>query len=97
MPAEWEHHVGCLILYPHNTAVFRNVTTTDDNGIDKEHKCGPARREVRNIARAICNYGKEDVFLFCNSEEEAEKLRVILNEEAEEEGGDIGLELYKKN
>ena len=87
MPAEWEHHRACLILYPHNTGVFRSSTITkcdeSSNGIHSEImiKCGPARMEVRNVARTICNYGQEDVFIFCNTIEEAEELRAKLKEE----------------
>ena len=73
MPPEWAPHRACFILYPHNTGVFRS----DANGV----KCGPAREEVRNIARAICYNGKEDVFLCCNTEEEANSLKDTLAKE----------------
>lgn len=73
MPPEWAPHRACLILYPHNTGVFRS----DANGV----KCGPAREEVRNIARAICYKGYEDVILCCNTEAEANHLKGILAKE----------------
>lgn len=89
MPAEWERHRACLILYPHNSGVFRNgihKNASTNIGDDKEttlynKKCEPARYEVRNIARAVCFDGEEDVVLFCNSNEEAEELRNTLIEE----------------
>jgi len=76
MPAEWQPHEACLIVYPHNTGVFRSETS----------KCDLARAEVRNIARAICNNGQENVFLFCNSEEEAEDLESLLKNEGDADG-----------
>jgi len=88
MPAEWERHNACLILYPHNTGVFRNGIdseststspgTSSSSTITITSKCGPARAEVRNVARAICEHGKEDVFLFCNTQEEADELSSVL-------------------
>lgn len=78
MPAEWQPHEACLIVYPHNTGVFRSETS----------KCDLARAEVRNIARAICNNGQENVFLFCNSKEEAEDLESVLKKEGDGEGSD---------
>jgi agmatine deiminase len=68
MPAEWHPHQACLLIYPHNTGVFRtDVLCSNVN-------CGPARLEMRNIARAICNVGKEDVVIFCNTQKDAESL-----------------------
>jgi len=78
MPAEWQPHEACLIVYPHNTGVFRSETS----------KCDLARAEVRNIARAICNNGQENVVLFCNSKEEAEDLESVLKNEGDGEGSD---------
>jgi Peptidylarginine deiminase and related enzymes len=73
MPPEWHPHEGCLIVYPHNTGVFRSL----------ESNCDLARAEVRNIARAICQKGKEHVFLLCNTQEEASELESILQKEDE--------------
>ena len=40
---------------------------------------------MRNVARAICHRGKEDVFLFCNTEDDAANLRkALLMEEKED-------------
>ena len=75
MPPEWHPHRACLLIYPHNTGVFRT-----DESISKE-KCGPARLEVRNVARAICNIGKEDVIILCNTENDAKRLLSDLNDE----------------
>eukprot|EP00979_Chaetoceros_neogracilis_P014459 scaffold4644_cov221-Chaetoceros_neogracile.AAC.2 len=72
MPAEWHPHEACLIIYPHNTGVFRSSEVS---------KCDFARAEVRNIARAICHHGEEHVFLFCNSQEEADELKDVLKTE----------------
>jgi len=71
MPAEWQPHEACLILYPHNTGVFRSEVS----------KCDLARAEVRNVARAIQN-GKENVFIFCNTQEEDDELRALISTEA---------------
>jgi agmatine deiminase len=90
MPAEWQKHEACLILYPHNTGVFRSTSALAQSGTEIEahvllHKCAPARKEVRNVARAICKFGKEDVYLFCNSQEEADYLCQVLKKEEERE------------
>jgi len=57
MPAEWtskaRRHEACLILYPHNTAVFRQ-------------QCQYAQLEIDAIAKAIVHHGDEDVILFCS-------------------------------
>lgn len=55
MPAEWEPHAATIILYPHNPCTFRS---TDD----MDGKCEPARREARNVVRAIAECG-EDVLV----------------------------------
>uniref|UniRef100_A0A7S3PYK2 Agmatine deiminase n=1 Tax=Chaetoceros debilis TaxID=122233 RepID=A0A7S3PYK2_9STRA len=89
MPAEWHLHDACLILYPHNPGVFRSEGISgsgvcgdgDGNGGDI-NKCNVARAEVRNVARAIQIAGGEDVFLFCNSQEEARTLEELLQKEA---------------
>jgi len=54
MPAEWEEHEVCLILFPHNPITFQ---------IDL------ARKEVWNVARAIANEGKEKVILLVKDED----------------------------
>ena len=74
MPAEWQPHEACLILYPHNAGVFRSENS----------KCDLARAEFRNVARAICNYGKENVCIFCNTQDEADELRSLLQQEGDE-------------
>jgi len=103
MPPEWLPHRTCLILYPHNTQVFRSVPlddgTKDNNNNDNDsddndtrddhrplHKCGPARAEVRNVARAILEHGGEDVLLLCNTQDDAAELErtLLLEEEADD-------------
>lgn len=79
MPAEWHPHDACLILYPHNPGVFRS---------EGGNKCDVARAEVRNVARAIQTSGGEDVFLFCNSQEEAKILEDLLQKEDQGEERD---------
>lgn len=101
MPAEWEKHRACLILYPHNTGVFRNGPNPNDQAAPSSSSsssssaakgdiaqssstgetCAPARYEVRNVARSICRHGKEDVFLLCNTDDDAEELRAVLRKE----------------
>ena len=61
MPAEWSKHQACLILYPHNKAVFRQ-------------DCRLAQAEIEQIAAVIAHEGDEDVVFFCQSNEEAESL-----------------------
>lgn len=71
MPAEWQPQEACLLLYPHNPGVFRS----------ERSKCDLARAEVRNVARAICEHGRQNVCIFCNNDEEAEELRSYLKKE----------------
>ena len=80
MPAEWQPHEACLIIYPHNTGVFRSIEKSD------ELKCEPARAEVRNVARNIRDHGKEDVIIFCNTQADADRLEKILVSEEITEG-----------
>lgn len=75
MPAEWEPHQACLIIYPHNISNFRA-------------NCEPAGREYRAVARAIAQF--EDVLLFCNSQEIADKVR----QQLDEEGGSSRITLH---
>lgn len=58
MPAEWSKHQACIILYPHNKAVFRQ-------------DCLRARAEIEQVAMAIVHQGDEDVVFFCRSNEDA--------------------------
>jgi len=62
MPAEWEKHQACLILYPHNPSTFRE-------------DCIPAQEQVLSVAQAIATNGNEDVILFCKNQEIADLLR----------------------
>lgn len=50
MPAEWDPHRACLLLYPHNPATFRDG-------------CRPAQREFLAVCRAIAGAGGETVLL----------------------------------
>ncbi len=50
MPAEWEHHSACLILFPHNPDTFR---------VEK------AAQEIAHLAMAIATTGQEPVYLLC--------------------------------
>ena len=76
MPAEWHLHQSCLLIYPHNTGVFRTDPSISNVS------CGPARLEMRNLARAICNIGKEDVILICNTQKDADELLLELDNES---------------
>ena len=71
MPSEWSKHIGCLILYPHNRAVFRG------------HECEYARAQVLEVAKAISNLG-EIVFLFCLNEETSIMLQEKLGQDFQE-------------
>jgi agmatine deiminase len=62
MPAEWEPHSACLLLFPHNACTFRR-------------HCRPAQDQVLQVARAIVHHGKEDVVLFCLDEQKCQELQ----------------------
>ena len=53
MPAEWEPHSACLILFPHNPDTFR---------VDK------AVEEIIALATAIATVGNEAIYLLCNND-----------------------------
>ena len=59
MPAEWEPHRCCLILYPHNRQTFR---------LDK------AQAQFDLVIRAIAEEGQEAVRILCQSQEQADEL-----------------------
>jgi agmatine deiminase len=63
MPAEWERHAACLILFPHNAATFR---------------LSLAQPQVLRVARTIATVGQEPVILFANDEMETFRLRELL-------------------
>jgi len=62
MPAEWSKHLACLILYPHNRAVFRGK------------ECEFGRAAVLEVAKAISE-ADEQVFLCCLNEEEVNRVQ----------------------
>jgi len=66
MPAEWEAHDACFIVYPHSGFTFR---------LEK------ARQEFRKIAIAIAVEGCEDVVLFCRTRELAQEVQQIVDKE----------------
>jgi agmatine deiminase len=59
MPAEWEPHSCCLILYPHNAMTFR---------LDK------AQAQFDMVIEAIAKQGHETVRILCQSQEQADQL-----------------------
>lgn len=61
MPAEWENHQCCLILFPHSAATFR---------LDK------AQSQVLQVAHAIAKEGEETVYLLVKDEQQYEQLQV---------------------
>jgi agmatine deiminase len=65
-PAEWESHKATIITYPHNRTTFRS-------------NCEPAAKQYRAVARAIAQF--EDVLLFCNTKELADRARKELDSE----------------
>jgi agmatine deiminase len=71
MPAEYDRHIACMLLYPHNPNVFRG------------EQCHYARKAFRDVARAIAYKGNEDVHMFCNTPEDADELRGSLEQEHE--------------
>ena len=54
MPAEWEKHSVCLILFPHNPETFRLPQVS---------------KEIANLAIEIATQGQESVCLLCKDEE----------------------------
>jgi len=66
MPAEWTSHAACLILYPHNAAVFR---------------LSKARPQVEQVARTIASAGQEKVILYCQSLEDQAQLQKHVQDE----------------
>ena len=90
MPAEWKPHLACLIFYPHNEGVFRSssVSTKHADNCNETTKCDLARAQVRNVARAVRDYGREDVFLFCNTPDAAGELSRVLQREEDKRNDD---------
>ena len=60
MPAEWEYHKGCIILYPHNVETFR---------------LQQVQEQIHYLIHSIVHYGNEMVYIFCNTEHDAQTLR----------------------
>eukprot|EP00927_Polykrikos_kofoidii_P061175 TRINITY_DN56041_c0_g1_i1.p1 TRINITY_DN56041_c0_g1~~TRINITY_DN56041_c0_g1_i1.p1 ORF type:complete len:466 (-),score=59.31 TRINITY_DN56041_c0_g1_i1:33-1235(-) len=56
MPAEWEKHSACLILFPHNADTFR---------------LKKARKQIAHLAIAIATQGQEPVYFLCQDDEVA--------------------------
>lgn len=54
-PPEWSIHDACIMIYPHNMYTFRLPR---------------ARFEFTNIVIAIATYGKEDVIVLCNNDDD---------------------------
>jgi agmatine deiminase len=54
MPAEWNAHQACVVLFPHNPQTFR---------------LGPVRNEVLNVAKAIAGQGEETVILLVKDQD----------------------------
>lgn len=75
MPAEFQPHFGCILHYPHLSAVWR--------GVDGD--CRYGKKAFRNVARAIAQEGHEEVHMFCTSDQAASEL----NADLKEEGGDV--------
>jgi agmatine deiminase len=63
MPAEWERHRACLILYPHNPKTYRLEL---------------AQKEVLQVAQAIATQGEEPVFLLAKDEAQAKEVRQVV-------------------
>ena len=60
MPAEWEPHAACILLYPHNP--------------DTYYRLPQAQAEVLHLARTIASKGGEPVWLLCKTAEIAKAL-----------------------
>ena len=58
MPAEWEEHSACLILFPHNPNTFR---------VKK------ASKEIADLALAIATTGQESVYFLCKDTQSAKE------------------------
>lgn len=76
MPAEWEYHCGCMLLYPHNIETFRG------------ENCNFAKEQFIEVSKAISCSGGEPVFLFCKDGVTARNLQDELIKRREIEGKD---------
>lgn len=69
MPAEWEEHSACLILFPHNPDTFR---------VEK------ASKQILDLALSIATVGQEAVYFLCKNSKSSEdvlaRLRILLLE-----------------
>jgi agmatine deiminase len=65
MPAEWERHAACAILYPHRAGSTWNLRR--------------AQEQVLAVAHAICA-GEETVWLYVNNDDAAKALQSELND-----------------
>ena len=65
MPAEWEEHSACLILFPHNQDTFR---------VEK------ASREIIDLALSIATIGHEAVYLLCKNTTSATMASLLVSE-----------------
>eukprot|EP00934_Nitzschia_sp_Nitz4_P001982 Nitzschia sp. Nitz4//scaffold15_size197535//19916//21016//NITZ4_001553-RA/size197535-processed-gene-0.4-mRNA-1//1//CDS//3329537640//1982//frame0 len=69
MPAEWEPHQACLILFPHSAETFR---------LEK------AQSQVLGVAKAIAIQGNETVYLLVKDEEKKKQVESLLAQETED-------------
>jgi agmatine deiminase len=60
MPAEWEAHSRCIILYPHNNLTFR---------LEK------AQAEIDHVIQAIAKEGQERVLIGCLDQAQADMVK----------------------
>ena len=61
MPAEWEAHKACILLYPHNTETYPYLSR--------------AQSQVLQVARSIAQQGGEQVWLICRDEDTVNDLK----------------------
>jgi len=77
MPAEWEEHSACLILFPHNQDTFR---------VEK------ASREIIDLALSIATVGQEAVYLLCKNARSAKETSLLVLEQRKSAVIDVDLD-----
>ena len=67
-PAEYEHHLGCLLLFPKSSLQTSfGCCGGCDASPTQLQRVENAQHAIMDVITAIVIHGKEDVYLFCDS------------------------------